>query len=248
MNARSFEALQVHVKQHKVKTFSCFFLFYPYKTSKTKEKRKAFNWYKNTYINQATLHFLFINHIHIQKLNLQLYHLYCRLENKPNINEYCLTFFCTPKPTFILDAAPCKMFQTSGAVQKSRLRSKARCVRVQLKRLPSASTLVCYHSTRMASTEVTSVSSKSAHQASMYLVFLKQTQKHCRSVGSQVTSRHHLSFYHLQSQTCHAHQPQDLMKVQKVSVTHIYFCRLPIFKLSLSVTKYDNIFIIARFI
>lgn len=98
-----------------------------------------------------------------------------------------------------------------------------------------------------------SVSSKSAHRASVYLVFLKQTQKHCRLVGSQVTLRHHLSFCHLQSQTCHAHQPQDLMKYTVESVCNIYidiffFCRLPIFKLSLSVTKYDNIFIIAHFI
>lgn len=40
MNARSFEALQVHVKQHKVKTFSCFFCFTPIKPQKQKKRER----------------------------------------------------------------------------------------------------------------------------------------------------------------------------------------------------------------
>lgn len=58
-----------------------FLLFFePYKTTKRK-KRKAFNWYEITYIDQATFHFLFINHIHISKVGtLSVFH--CRRENK----------------------------------------------------------------------------------------------------------------------------------------------------------------------
>lgn len=147
--------------------FVFFVLFFnPYKTTKRK-KRKAFNWYKNTYINQATFHYLFQKpHSHFKKenkkkSNLQLYHLHCRLENKPNIKQYCFTF-CTSNLAFIFRWHTVSIFSDKRGKSGKQDREAAEhgVPGVQLKRLPCASVVVCYHNVRPASTEMTSVSSQ----------------------------------------------------------------------------------------
>lgn len=65
----SCEALRANVEQLKLdgKHWKLFLFFLnPYKNH-TKKREKGLRLVQNTYINQATFHYLFINHIHISK-------------------------------------------------------------------------------------------------------------------------------------------------------------------------------------